>query len=141
MKSGFDYREYKKWAESFGTVEKEFRKWLENFLLEEAQRVYDKAVTKQQTYSYTNSKGERKIGLIDTGTMIKSWYIKDVQWIGNSLQVEIGNNADYASYIEYGHHSFKGVFILTVAINDIQKQLPARFNQAWFKLLKSKGVV
>lgn len=141
MKSGFDYKEFKEWAKSIGVAKKEFHKWLEDFLLQMGWRAYEKAVKRQQTYTYTNAKGEQKIGLIDTGTMIKSWYVSDIRWKGSYLEVEIGNNVEYASYIEYGQRSFQGAYLLTVAIDDIEREIPARFNKEWLLFLQSKGVV
>ena len=140
MKSGFDYSEYTKWANNLGIVRKDFRNWLESFLLTEAQRVIKSAKEIQQNYEYMKADGTIKTGVIDTGTMLNSWYITDIIVSGGNLQVEIGNSVDYASYIEYGHHSFEGVYILTISINEVYEQLPARFNQEWLSFLNSKGV-
>ena len=126
MKSGFDYKEYAKWAKSLGTVEKAFRKWLEDFLLTEAYRVL--------------AKGKPRTP-VDTGFLRNSWYIGDITWNGNSLQVEIGLSAEYASFQEFGTSRFDGKYMLTLSLDEVQRQLPARFNQAWFEFLKSKGVV
>ena len=141
MKSGFDYKEFLEWSKSIGMVEKEFRKWLENFLLTAGYEAMQKARKRQQTYEYVNSKGEHKIGLIDTGTMLKMWYVSKITWKGNSLYVEIGNNAEYSSFIEFGQRSFQGTYILKISTDDIQRELPARFNKAWLLFLKEKGVV
>ena len=157
MKSGFDYSEYKKWAENIGVAEKELKIWLKQFLLEQAQRVV--ALAKQR---------QRQVGAIDTGAMIHSWYIggqeialkytnvngKDkfeidpehseiasIKHVGDNLEVVIGNPMEYASFIEYGQRSYTGKYLLTIAINRVEKELPARFNKAWLQFIKSKGVV
>lgn len=126
MKNGFDYTMYKKWAQSLGTVEQDFRTWLELFLIEEAYRVMEKGKPRTP---------------VDTGFLKNSWYVGDISWNGNNLQVEIGLSADYASYQEYGTSRFDGKYMLTISIDEVQRQLPARFNQAWFQFLKSKGVI
>ena len=141
MKSGFDYKEFKKWAESLKITENEFRKWLEIFLINKANDVRDKAQDRQSTYHYINAKGLEKIGVVDTGAMLNLWYVKDVVWNGNDLSVEIGNNAEYASYIELGHRSFKPVYLLHIPIDEIQRNLPVEFNKEWIQFLKDKGVV
>ena len=66
--------------------------------------------------------------------------ILSIKVIGNVLQVEIGLSAEYASYIEYGHHSYPGQYMLAISINEVQKQLPARFNTEWLQFIKNKGV-
>jgi len=169
MRSGFDYREYKKWANNLHIATEQFNKWLKTFLLQEAQRVVREAKKIQRNYTYTKSDGTSQTGLIDTGAMINSWYIGnqqiklkamggksksgkqrvkldpdnstilDIQVIRNYLRVEIGNSMDYASYIEYGHGKFQGVFILTIAINTVQLALPARFNREWLEFLRRRG--
>ena len=117
MKSGFDYKEYEKWAKSLGTAKEEFQNWLRMFLLEQAQRVV--ALGKPRTP-------------VDTGFLRNSWYIgsqkivQKMNWetgkseidtdksdiasiavVGDYLQVEIGLGAEYASYIEYGQRSYQ----------------------------------
>ena len=158
MNSGFDYDEYKQWAEKFNIMTSEFRLWLKQFLLQEAQRVV--------------AKGKRRTP-VDTGYLRNSWYIGNqqitqieskrkgtsksgntkmqidsknsdvlsIKLINNVLQVEIGIGADYASYVEFGHHSYQGKYMLTISIQEVQKQLPARFNKEWLQFIKSKGVV
>lgn len=168
MRSGFNYDEYKQWANNLHIATEQFNKWLKTFLLQEAQRVVREAKTMQRNYTYTRADGTSQTGLIDTGAMINSWYIGnqniklksmrgksksgkqrvkidpdnstvlDIQVIGNHLRVEIGNSMDYASYIEYGHDSFQGAFILTIAINKVQLALPARFNREWLEFLRRR---
>ena len=149
MKSGFDYKEYKKWVENLGIIKDDFDLWLKQFLLQQAQRVI--ALGKPRTP-------------VDTGYLRNSWYIgsqtivqkenyetrkaeidtsksdiASIAVIGNTLEVEIGLGADYASYIEYGQRSYEGRYMLTISIDEVQRQLPARFNKEWLKFLKDRG--
>lgn len=156
MKSGFDYKEYVKWVDNLGLVREDFHLWLKQFLLQEAQRVV--------------AKGKPRTP-VDTGFLRNSWYIgsqnivqgdiagksksgkqmQGINWdksdiasisiIGDMLQVEIGLSADYASFIEYGQRSYQGKYMLTISINEVQQQLPARFNKEWLLFLKQRGVV
>ena len=149
MKNGFDYKEYEKWIEKLGIIKEDFQLWLRTFLLEQAQRVV------------ANGKPRTPV---DTGYLRNSWYIgsqkivqkenyetgkaeidesksdvASIAVIGNYLEVEIGLGADYASFIEYGQRSYQGRYMLTISIDEVQRQLPARFNKEWLQFLKSRG--
>ena len=128
MDSGFNYKEYVDWVKKLGETEKAFKQWLENFLLEQAYRVL--------------AKGKPRTP-VDTGYLKNSWYVGDIQWIGHSLQVEIGLSAEYASYVEYDGitRNYEGKYMLAISIDEVQQQLPARFNQEWLEFLADKGVV
>lgn len=157
MKSGFDFKEYEKWAQNLGIIKEQFTLWLRKFLLEQAQRCIAEC-----------KKRQRAVGAIDTGAMINSWYIggqeialkytnvdgkdrfeidtansqiADITMIGNNLQVEIGNPMEYASFIEYGQRSYQGKYILTISIDIIQQALPGRFEKAWQEFLKNGGII
>lgn len=148
-KSYFDFKEYTKWLENLGIAKTEFKVWLKTFLLQQAQRVV--AAGKKRTP-------------VDTGFLRNSWYIGSqkiiqniqdgkatidtdssdilsINVIGNTLEVEIGLGADYASYIEFGHHSYEGRYMLTISIDEVQRALPARFDRDFKKWLQEKGVV
>lgn len=151
MKSKFDYKEYSKWVENLGIAKSDFRLWLKQFLLTEAQRVVVKAKrrTPVDTGFLRNAYGigTQKLAF---KTASNNYNIKldteksdiaSIKVIGNVLQVEIWNLADYASFIEYGHHSYEGKYMLTISIDEVQRQIPARFNKEWLLFLKEKGVV
>lgn len=127
MRSKFDYKEYSEWIKKLGETEEDFRSWLESFLLQEAYRVL--------------AKGKPRTP-VDTGYLKSSWYVGEIEWIGHNLQVEIGLNAEYASYVEYDGitRNYKGKYMLAISVDEVQRQLPARFNQAWLEFVKSKGV-
>ena len=128
MKSGFNYQEYVKWIKAIGETEKEFRKWLEQFLIRQAYRVL--------------AKGKPRTP-VDTGFLKNSWYVGDITWLGNSLQVQIGLGAEYTSYVEYDGitRDYKGKYMLTISLDEIQRELPNQFNGAWLEFIQNKGVV
>lgn len=157
-KSYFDYTEFTEYSKKFGIMENQFKQWLCKFLLEQAQRVVSKAKQRQ-----------RAVGAIDTGFMINSWYIgnetkvlklnkngkysvvtdsafavnasiQDIKIVGNTFEVTIGNSAEYSSFIEFGQRSYTGKYLLTLAVNEVQQALPARFENEFIKFLKEKGV-
>ena len=117
MKSGFNYQEYVKWVKPIVETEKAFRKWLEQFLIRQAYRVL--------------AKGKPRTP-VDTGFLKNSWYVGDIIWLGNSLLVEIGLGAEYASYVEYDGitRDYKGKYMLIISLDEIQRELPNQFNGA-----------
>ena len=154
MASGFDYRQYVRWARNLGLAEHEFSIWLKNFLLEQAQRVVREC-----------QKRQRAVRAIDTGAMINSWVIGEqtggtsksgratvtrdiaqsditsIAMVGDNLEVTIGNSVDYASVIEYGQGSYQGKYILTLSMDTIYQAMPGRFESAWRQFLNDKGVI
>lgn len=126
MNSGFSYKEYSEWAKKVNITNNEFKTWLKKFIYQQAQRVVEKGKPRTP---------------VDTGFLRNSWYIKSAEIVGDTILVRIGLSAEYASYIEYGHHSYEGRYMLTISLDEVQRQLPARFNEEWRKFLKSKGVI
>ena len=148
-KSYFDFKEYSEYVQKLGIAKTEFRIWLKTFLLQQAQRVV--------------RAGKRRTP-VDTGFLRNSWYIGNqiiiqnikngkaridetnsdvlsIKLIGNVLEVEIGLGAEYASFVEYGHHAYEGKYMLTISIEEVQNKIPARFNKEFKNWLKEKGVV
>lgn len=162
-KGDFDYKQFEEYVKKFETATKKFEDWLKTFLLQQAQRCI--ARTKQR---------QNALDLIDTGFMINAWYVGDeahvikqgadgkftsdfassfaskasinsVKQIGNNLEIEVGNIAEYASYVEYGHSTrnggwVQGGFMITISIDEIQQAMPTRFNNELLKFLKNWGV-
>ena len=139
MKSGFDYKEYEKWVNKLGIVKEDFQLWLKQFLLQEAQRVVaagkprtpvDTGYLRNSWYIGTQNivqgdiEGKSKSGKQMQGINWKASDVADISVIDDYLQVEIGLSADYASFIEYGHHSYAGRYMLEISINEVQRQLP-----------------
>lgn len=151
MKSGFDYKEYSKWVENLGIAKSDFRLWLKQFLLKEAQRVVAKAKRRtpvdtgflRNAYGIGNQKLAFRTASNNYSIKLDTEKsdIASIKVIGNVLQVEIWNLADYASFVEYGHHSYEGKYMLTISIDEVHRQIPARFNKEWLLFLKEKGVV
>lgn len=64
---------------------------------------------------------------------------------GNNLKVVITNPVEYASFLEYGHMNrgrngwIEGYFMCTLAIDDVEKKLPARFQREFAIWARSLG--
>ena len=61
---------------------------------------------------------------VDTGFLRESWNIDDIKKKGSVYEIEISNDVEYASYVEYGHRIVRGgntlgwkdgVFMLTIS--------------------------
>ena len=163
MKDGFDYSQFQEYLTKFEDMSKEFENWLKTFLLQQAQRCI--ARTKQR---------QRGLDLIDTGFMINAWTIGDearaikkgsdgkytsdfdsafaseasidnVKQVGNSLEITLGNIAEYASYVELGHSTraggwVSGGFMFTISMDEVERAMPTRFQREFTDFLKKWGV-
>lgn len=69
----------------------------------------------------------KKVTPVDTGTLRKAWRITDIKKAGDSFEVSVYNNMDYADYVEFGHRTrdhknwVPGKFMLTVSERQIEK--------------------
>lgn len=79
---------------------------------------------------------------VKSGALKDNWSIGEVTRLGNTYSIEIRNNLDYSSYVEYGHRQtpgryvpaigkklkaswVNGRFMLTISMNEIEAQMPA----------------
>lgn len=146
MDSKFDYSQFKEYIDKFENMTKTFDNWLKSFLVEQAQKCIERTKSRQ-----------RGLDLIDTGYMVEAWYIGNVEQIGNNLQITLGNPAEYASYVEYGHSQeigryvpaigkrlvngwVEGGFMFTISLDEVQRALPTRFEREFKQFLTKWGV-
>lgn len=88
----FDYSGFKDMAKRFNKAldERVIERWIREFLLEMAFRA------------------ERKIKKrtpVDSGQLRRNWQVGNVEKRGNAYVIEIFNNTEYASFVEYGHRT------------------------------------
>src|SRR5690606_7309566 len=124
----FDFTEFEKLAKAFQQAQKTrvIERFIRDFLLEMAFRA------------------ERKIKKrtpVDTGHLRKNWRVGNVERHGNAYVVEIINNTEYASFVEYGHRQevgryvpaigkrlkkpwVEGRFMATISMQEIERELP-----------------
>jgi hypothetical protein len=124
-------KEFKKKLER---VDKEFNTFLRNFLFEQAERAL--AMTKKNHPWIT-------------GHMRNSWFIGNIVRVGDNLEITIYNTVHYASYVEYGHiirrkkgeDGWKeGSFKCTLAIAEVEREIPARWDRQFSAWIKSMGL-
>ncbi len=134
MGINIDYKELSAYASSITVMKKDFNKFLRKFLLEMAERIL--ARVKPRTP-------------VDTGELKRSWELGEVQGMGKNISVEILNGMEYATDIEYGHRIvvdgsevgwYEGRFMLKISIDEIRKQMPARYQVEFKKFCKEHGL-
>ena len=77
----------------------------------------------------------KKLTPVATSTLRKAWRITDVKKDGDTYQVTLYNNTDYADYVEFGHRTrdhknwVPGKFMLTVSERQIEKVMEEIVNR------------
>ena len=133
-----DFSEFNRMAKKYEQMEKEFNQFLEKFLVEMAERIL--ARTKPKTP-------------VDTGALRSAWELGSITGSGREISIEILNPMEYATDIEYGHRIvvgtgqnkkevgwYNGKFMLKTSIDEIQKQMPFRFNYQFADFCKRLGI-
>lgn len=139
------------------TLVDETPKMLEDFLLEMAQKVWDR--TKHRTpigvydkqVSFTTKDGKEVSFKPHTGkkggTLKKGWMLGGVKRVGDFLEIEIYNDEEYALYVEEGHRIMRngkqigfaeGYRMCEISIHEIEKQMPLRLEKAWQQFCAAK---
>lgn len=114
----FDFREVEQLAQDFKKAldERIIERFIREFLLEMAYRA-DRKIKKRTP--------------VDTGELRRNWAVGPVVRQGNSFVVELSNNTEYASFVEFGHRAGKdltvwvdGRFMMTISMQEIEQALP-----------------
>lgn len=125
----FDFSEFEELAKRLQKAHKErvIERFIHDFLLEMAFRA------------------ERKIKKrtpVDTGELRRNWRVGNVERHGDAYVVEIFNNTEYASFVEYGHRAGKdltkwveGRFMMTISMQEIERELPRYLEKRMVELL------
>lgn len=136
---GFDYNDFKKFRNNFNTMYNQFDAWIENFLLNEGLRFI--ASVKPRTP-------------VDTGDLRNHWQLNGITRGAGTLECWFVNPMYYATFVEYGHATpynsgagegsagwVQGYFMMTVSIEKIRTEMPARFDRAFRQFLRGLGVL
>lgn len=148
----FDFHEFEDLANRFQKAldERAIERFIQDFLLEMAYRA------------------ERKIKKrtpVNTGNLRRNWRVGNVERRGNSYVVEIINNTEYASFVEYGFRAhwvpgywqgkhfvydpnadagmqvgpkggwIEGRFMMTISMQEIERELPRYLERRMVELL------
>lgn len=133
-----DYSDFQNYRNNFAKFTREFDSWLHKFLLREGQRFI--AEVKPRTP-------------VDTGDLRNHWKLDGITRDGDELRVWFVNPMYYATFVEYGHAKpykagaapgsadwVEGYFMMTVSLEVVQRNMPARFNQQFQTFIESLGV-
>lgn len=103
-------------------------RWIRDLLLELAYRAEGKIKRKTP---------------VDTGDLRRRWTVGNVERRGDAYVVEITNNLEYASFVEYGHRTGKdltgwveGRFMATISMKEIERMLPGYIEKKQVELLE-----
>lgn len=81
------------------------------------------------------------------GTLRRGWTVSKIRKQGNSYIIDIINPVEYAPYVEYGHRTangngwVKGLFMLTVSMQEVETMTPQIMERRMRELLKVKDVM
>lgn len=133
-----DYSEFEKLRNNFAKFTNDFHAWMKQFLLKEAQRFI--AEVKPRTP-------------VDTGDLRNHWKLAGMTINGDTMHAWFVNSMYYATFVEYGHAKpykagaeegsddwVDGYFMMTVSLEIIQRNMPARFNKQFQAFIESLGV-
>ena len=169
----FEFGDFKKMADSFQETlnERVIDQFIRDFLLEMAYRAERKIKKRtpvgKSTYRIKTDengekirfkkgkrKGEFKKEIAHTGGHLRrNWHVGKVEKRGNAYVVEIFNNTEYASYVEFGHRQevgryvpaigkrlkepwVEGRFMMTISMKEIERELPRYLEKRQMQLLE-----
>lgn len=124
-----DFGEFEKLAKTFNQAldERVIERFTRDFLMEMAMR---------------SLREVKKRTPVDSGELRRNWKVGNVERQGGSLVVEIYNNTEHASFVEYGHRTGKdltkwveGRFMMTVSMKEIERDLPRYLEKRMKNLL------
>jgi hypothetical protein len=126
----FEFGDLERLAKTFKTAldQRIIERWIREFLLEMAYRAERKV--KRRTP-------------VDSGELRRNWKVGNVVRKGNAYEVEIYNNTEYASFVEYGHRAGKnstrwveGRFMMTISMKLVEKEMPKFIEKKQIELLE-----
>lgn len=135
---GMDYAEFQVYRDNFVKMSRMFDQWLTEFLNNEGLRFLAKVKPRTP---------------VDTGDLRNHWELTAITRKGDILEIEFINPMEYATFVEYGHAKpyksgategspdwVEGYFMMTISVDEIERQMPKRFDKDFVKFLESLGV-
>ncbi len=131
----FEFGDMERLAKTFKTAldQRIIERWIREFLLEMAFRAERKIKRRTPV----------GVGTPSPGNLRRNWQVGNVVRKGNAFEVEIYNNTEYASYVEYGHRAGKnstrwveGRFMMTISMKLVEKEMPKFIEKKQIELLE-----
>jgi len=128
---GLDMSDFVQYSKKFALMKDQFEEFLKSWIIEQSGILIAK--TKQRTP-------------VDTGNLRNSWFRGDYKRQGSSASIEINNNAEYASFVEYGTPVRRwkwqdGAKMLTKSLYEMEQSMPIDFDKVFTEFLKEKGLL
>lgn len=126
-----DFRELENFTKNIQKASIEFNKFIFGFLTKNAMDALAK--TKRRTP-------------VDTGELRRNWEVTRIYRKGDELVVYLYNSKDYASYVENGHTTrdrqgwVEGYYMAKISIEEVERNIPKRFDREFIKFMASLGV-
>lgn len=126
----FDFSGLVKLRDSFQKAQDEdlIHQFIQEFALEIAFRALRKIKTRTP---------------VDKGELRRNWKVGTVIKQRDTYVVEIYNNTDYAAFVEFGHRYGidltqwkEGLFMMTISMQEIERELPTYLERGQKKLLE-----
>lgn len=134
MGFSINLKELNAYCSSITIFQKDFNSFLKKFLIEMAERVLARVKPRTPVIS---------------GDLKRGWELGDIRGEGKYLSIEILNGMDYATDVEYGHRVVRngveigwaeGRYMLKISIDEIKRQMPARYQSEFKKFCLEKGI-
>ena len=131
----FEFGDMERLAKTFKTAldQRIIERWIREFLLEMAYRAERKVKRRTPV----------GVGTPSPGNLRRNWKVGNVVRKGNAYEVEIYNNTEYASFVEYGHRAGKnstrwveGRFMMTISMKLVEKEMPKFIEKKQIELLE-----
>lgn len=123
---------------------------------ESIEKVFEKILFEAGNKLLVKVKDNSEFASTSRGHLRRNWFIGSVARNGDNWEIEIYNNVEYASFVEYGHrgvgiwienigewrvlhtetHWTEGRFMLTLSMQDMRKMLPQIADKHIQKYLK-----
>lgn len=139
MKDGLNYEDFKEYKKNLTKMVNKFDKWLHNFLLNQGMKFIAQVKTRTP---------------VDTGDLRNHWQLDGITTEGDDLRCWFVNSMYYADFVEYGHAKpyksgalpgsndwVDGFFMMTLSIDEIERNMPEEFELAFRAFLSSLGVL
>lgn len=135
----FDYSDFERYYNNFSKMSAKFSTWLHRYLMNEGLRLIADI---------------KDITPVDSGDLRDHWSIQGITGGMGSLVLTFVNTMSYATEVEYGHATpynagaaegsaqwVTGHFMMTISVDRLQREMPARFDRELRTFLASLGVL
>lgn len=120
---GLDYKQFNKLFEQNEALQKRNKQFVEKLLNNMALTILNRTAYRTP---------------VDTGALRASWDLSEITWFNTFAQINLINNTEYASFVEYGHRTVsggwvEGVFMAKISIEEVKAQFEKMYDQLFLQ--------